>query len=526
MRARCLTTLCLITAMAPWAVGASFDFYQPLMPPRDFQVIARGAALDRAPANTKAALQQCIADQFEWVGVAVARTKDGHHVLADESRALKSAAGAKTVADITLAELKQLDAGSWFAKRFSGARWLTLAECLELAKGKINVRLHLLDADPQELVRQVRAAGMERQVLVMADRELLLRLREASAGSLATLLSLPHTAAHKEDSLLPSAVAIDADLLTTDACVRHHERGVKVVAQFAGEQDRGEFWQKAIAAGVDYLETNRPEELVADTLARRLPARTCRLACHRGASRYAPENTLAAFRKAARLHADLVEFDVRPSRDGVFFLLHDAKLDRTTEGRGPIRDLPSGDVAALDAGRWFASDQIGTRVPTLEEFLSWVPPGLELYFDAKDIPPEDLAKSLADHDLVERTVVYQGADYLRKLAQVDARIRAMPPARAAADVDKLLATPPFKPYAVDTPWRSLSRQYIEHCHAAGVRVFSDAPGGTDASAMRQAIGWGLDLIQTDEPLCYWRAVELASGKGAEPDDRPRTSAGD
>ena len=524
MRPRLAMTLLIVALAIPKACAAEFDFFQPLMPPRPFQVMARAGAADRAPVNTKPAIQLAIVDGFEWVAVRIARTKDGQHVLADESPLLGTAAGESALGTHTLSELQALDAGSWFAPRFARVKWLSLAECLELAKGKVNLLLQLVDVDPLTVAREVQSAGMERQVLVMADRKLLDPLREIAGQRLAMAEQLSSADPRSLAGAKPAAVEIEATLVTSDACRSFHEQGVRVIARFSGAHDAPAWWQKAVAAGADFLDSSKCEEIIANTVAQRFPSRTCRLACHRGASRYAPENTIVAFAKAIALHADFVEFDVRPSRDGVYFLLHDAKLDRTTDGRGPIRELSSEAIAKLDAGRWFGHEYATTRVPTLEEFLSWVPPGLELYFDAKDIKPEDLARSLAEHDLTARTVVYQSAEYLHKLAQVDSRIRGMPPARSEADIDKLLATPPFKPYAVDSPWRALSRQYIKHCHAVGVRVFSDAPGGTTADAMRQAIEWGLDLIQTDEPTRYWRAVELA-GAATGRADGSRPSAG-
>ncbi len=257
-----------------------------------------------------------------------------------------------------------------------------------------------------------------------------------------------------------------------------------------------------------------PEEVVAHLLDRALQPRPVKFACHRGASRYAPENTLAAFEKAYRLHADYVEFDVRPSRDGEYFLLHDGKLDRTTTGKGPIREATSATVAGLDAGSWFGRRFEGAHVPTLEQFLAAVPKDVNLYFDAKDIPPAALAAALEKHGLAERTVVYQGAGYLAKLKQIDSRIRAMPGAGSLAQVDALATT--LKPYAVDTPWRVLSKSYIEHCHAHGIQVFSDAPFFVDVQGYRQAIEWGIDLVQTDHPLRLWRTMELVAAERKMP----------
>ncbi len=91
---------------------------------------------------------------------------------------------------------------------------------------------------------------------------------------------------------------------------------------------------------------------------------------HRGACAHAPENTLAAFRRAAALGSSAIETDLRVTREGRFVLLHDARVNRTTNGRGRIADLPFGAVRRLDAGSWFAAEFAGERVPTLEETLA------------------------------------------------------------------------------------------------------------------------------------------------------------
>lgn len=484
------------------------SFFQPLSPPRAFQVMAHRGLARIAPENTKAAIALCIDDGLEWVEVDVRLTKDGRHVLFHDGRLDGKSNGTGAVSDHTLDELRGLDFGGWFARRFAGARILTLAECLALVKGKINLYLDCKQIDPDLLVREIREAGVERQVVVFDRLDHLRRVRELSGGAIAIMPKW-----HPRDGfggwveeLKPAVVEIDADETTPEICRAFHERSIKVQAKVLSEWDNPKFWDKVLADGVDYLQTDQPHEIVAHVLNRQLGQRRVRFACHRGASRYAPENTFPAFEAAYRLHADFVEFDVRPSSDGRFFLLHDAQLNRTTNGKGPIRQADSGTIEALDAGGWFGRPFAGTRVPSLEAFLSAVPPDVRLYFDAKDIPPDALAAALAAHNLSARTLVYQGADYLQKLKAIDPRIGAMPPASSTEQVTRLAET--LKPVAVDTPWRALSKQYIDHCHAAGIQVFSDAPGNVDAQGYLQAIRWGIDLVQTDFPLRMWRAMEL------------------
>ncbi|WP_392669663.1 glycerophosphodiester phosphodiesterase [Streptomyces sp. LN785] len=98
---------------------------------------------------------------------------------------------------------------------------------------------------------------------------------------------------------------------------------------------------------------------------------------HRGASAYAPENTLAAVDRADRLGFDWVENDVQLTRDKVLVVVHDTDLRRTTDvekvfpGRAPwaVKQFTAAEIARLDAGSWFGARYAGTRVPTLAQYL-------------------------------------------------------------------------------------------------------------------------------------------------------------
>ena len=91
---------------------------------------------------------------------------------------------------------------------------------------------------------------------------------------------------------------------------------------------------------------------------------------HRGASGTAPENTLAAVQKAIDFGADSIEIDVRLSRDNEVFLMHDSKVNRTTNGKGHIRFLNSETIQKLDAGSWFSEEFTNEKVPMLRQVLS------------------------------------------------------------------------------------------------------------------------------------------------------------
>jgi glycerophosphoryl diester phosphodiesterase len=92
---------------------------------------------------------------------------------------------------------------------------------------------------------------------------------------------------------------------------------------------------------------------------------------HRGASGHAPENTLAAFKKAVALGATFIETDLQLSRDARFVAIHDDTLERTTNGHGKVHDQTLAALRRIDAGSWFGSDYAGERIPTLEEILDF-----------------------------------------------------------------------------------------------------------------------------------------------------------
>ncbi|MEU9994157.1 glycerophosphodiester phosphodiesterase family protein [Streptomyces sp. NPDC050848] len=102
----------------------------------------------------------------------------------------------------------------------------------------------------------------------------------------------------------------------------------------------------------------------------RVDAERLAVVAHRGASSLAPENTMVAQEVGRRSGAEFIENDVRFSRDGVPVLMHDATLDRTTDGTGKVGTLSAAQIGLLDAGSWFAPAFAGARVPTLAEQLA------------------------------------------------------------------------------------------------------------------------------------------------------------
>lgn len=90
---------------------------------------------------------------------------------------------------------------------------------------------------------------------------------------------------------------------------------------------------------------------------------------HRGASGNYPENTIVAFKEAARLPVFGVEFDVHMTADGELVVIHDETIDRTSDGTGYVKDMSLADLREYDYGSWFSSEFKGETIPTLTEVL-------------------------------------------------------------------------------------------------------------------------------------------------------------
>ncbi len=508
-----LPILCiLMSSFFAGNVLADFPFFQPINPPRPVQVMAHRGLAKQAPENTSAAIEQAIADGVEWVEIDVRLTKDGHHVLLHDATLDRTTNGKGLVAETTLAEIEKLDAGSWFARRFGGQTVLTLKQALALAKGKINLYLDCKQIDPALLAKGIVEAGVERQVVVFDSLETLQKIRNESSGSsLALMPKWRNENAEAIEKLSPAAIEFNVADVTPERCKFWHAKGVKVQAKVLDADDRPEVWDRMIAAGVDWLQTDRAEEILARQALKAIGKKPAKIAFHRGAGRYAPENTLPALEKAIILGADFVEFDVRTAKDGGLFLLHDGTLNRTTALKGPMRDRTTSELTGLDAGSWFGRPFVGTPMPTADAFMTKATGHVELYVDAKDIAPDVLVQLLRKYDMIDRSVVYGGVDFLERLKKVEPRLRRMPPLGDPKRIDEIVAR--VEPYAFDTKWSILTKPLIDRCHAANVKVFSDALGANESIAAYQtALKNGIDLIQTDHPLRVLRAMELLGNK--------------
>jgi glycerophosphoryl diester phosphodiesterase len=109
-----------------------------------------------------------------------------------------------------------------------------------------------------------------------------------------------------------------------------------------------------------------------------------KITAHRGASGYAPENTLASVQLAINMKSDFVEIDVRQTADQRIVLLHDTTLKRTTGLKKRISDVNYSDIEEIDAGSWFSKDFSSEKIPTLEQVLNLIKGKIKINIELKE----------------------------------------------------------------------------------------------------------------------------------------------
>lgn len=252
------------------------------------------------------------------------------------------------------------------------------------------------------------------------------------------------------------------------------------------------------------------------------------LIAHRGGSALAPENTMFAFRRAVQWWgADVLEIDVHATRDGEVVVIHDATVDRTTDGTGAVADLPLVEVQGLDAGFRFSPDAggsfpfrgIGVRIPTLREVLTAFPTQ-RVNVEIKDGRAQQRVWEIVHElDATARVLIAAGERPNR------ARFASYPGPTSASGKELYFfmllvragATPLFR-IAVDAfqmPERHNGRQvlsprWVTRAHALNIPVHVWTVD--EVADMRRLLDWGVDGIITDRPDRLAQVLHERSGR--------------
>ncbi|MDA3956837.1 glycerophosphodiester phosphodiesterase family protein [Oceanispirochaeta sp.] len=229
-----------------------------------------------------------------------------------------------------------------------------------------------------------------------------------------------------------------------------------------------------------------------------------RVFAHRGASAYAPQNTLPSFKKALELKASGIELDVQLSSDGVPVVIHDFFLDRTSDASGFIHSLTWQEIRKADAGLWFGPEFKGTPVPSLEEVLALIPRDVTLNLEIKSISSleEPVARIVSDllNQEKERDLIVSSFNHpiLKEYQSLDPDVKI-----GILTGSDFIGFPAYveasglRPFSIHPQATYLSAETIREYHERGWQVLTYTVNSLEQAGMVQNLG--ADGIFSDYP---------------------------
>jgi glycerophosphoryl diester phosphodiesterase len=254
---------------------------------------------------------------------------------------------------------------------------------------------------------------------------------------------------------------------------------------------------------------------------------------HRGASAYAPEETMPAFELAKKMGATYLEMDVQLTKDGVPVLMHDTTVNRTTNGKGALSSYTLSQLEKLDAGSWFnkkypkyaKSSYIGVKVPTLDEVLKYFGKSVNYYIETKNAPLYPGIESKVIAELRKYHLVGPGStrgqviiesfysESLKKIHQMDPQIPLIQlldyHSHAKVTSAQIAA---WKKYAVGVGpnYNMIDENYVKQLRKNGLLVH---PWTVDSTTeMRTLMSWGATGMFTGHPDQLLKLVNEAKTK--------------
>lgn len=231
--------------------------------------------------------------------------------------------------------------------------------------------------------------------------------------------------------------------------------------------------------------------------------------CHRGACAIAPENTLASAHAAFAAGFHVVELDVHQIADGSLAVIHDHKLERTTDGTGPVAAQTAGSLQDLDAGSWFSRHYTGEPVPFLSELLTcasiW---SGQLYIELKETDPAAVLSEVERHDFFGNCFFWSfNAEYLQQMKALEPRARFMARREDYDSIEACLAD--LSPVIVEFNQDNLDPVDLDKVRACGARIMI-AYMGRDREIQERIRQLRPDLVNINDLFGWSRLIETAS----------------
>ena len=223
-----------------------------------------------------------------------------------------------------------------------------------------------------------------------------------------------------------------------------------------------------------------------------------KIVCHRGVKIFTPENTLSAIDLAICLGFNIVEIDVRQTKDGVPVVLHDSSVNRTTDGSGEVKEMNYDDVCKLDAGSWFDPFFAGERVPRLEDVLARAKEGqLEVFVDIKEVEPKILLELVQEFDMLRDSFFWsRNIKIMDELRLLNQNVRLM---ARRYDFPNLKDTiERHNPQVVEFDGLKFTNKELKDCRELGI-LSMPYYAGSRLNIFSKLINSGADMLNLTNP---------------------------
>jgi len=234
------------------------------------------------------------------------------------------------------------------------------------------------------------------------------------------------------------------------------------------------------------------------------------LIAHRGYKAKYPENTMAAFKAAMVIGSPMIELDVTLSRDRKIVVIHDETLDRTTNGRGDVREHAFSELRSLDAGSWFSPEFKGEKLPSLDEVFDLcagkILVNVEIKTEAHEDPmPEDgieiqVLEKIRGYSMTDSVIISSfKEDVIRRISMMNGeKPRLAILSEEPLDNRLLDFMVDSGVFSYNPDHRTLTKEQVEKNHYKGLKVFTYTVNTINDA--KRCFDMGVDGVFTDDPV--------------------------
>ncbi len=218
------------------------------------------------------------------------------------------------------------------------------------------------------------------------------------------------------------------------------------------------------------------------------------IVAHRGFSGIYPENTLLAFQKAVELGVDFIELDIHQTLDKEIVVCHDEKIDRTTDGKGYIKEMNYEEIKKYDAGKW--KGYSGEKIPLLKDVFEKFKNKVKILIEIKECAVYELVKLIKEYKIEKSVIVGSfNLEYIKEVRNLFPIIStALISYKVPTNIDQLIK---YGIRKLDIEFHNLNKEIVKELVSYGFVINTWTPNTEEE--LKKVIDYGVQFITTDRP---------------------------